>query len=140
MKAVVDASVLIRSIIPDQHTDIVRQWLATAGELLAPQLVWYEVSSVLRHMEYLQLVDQTVVDRSLEQLLGIPVVVLGRKSHYRIMVHLARKLNVSRAYDMAYLALAIEEECPLVTLDSRLINNATNHGYTVLHPADHLNS
>lgn len=138
MKAVVDASVLIRSVIPDEHTDATRQWIALCTELVAPRFLWYEVVSVMRRLEYLKVIDEITVDQSLNQLLSLPISLVGRKPTYGRMIRLARELDLSRTYDMAYLALAIEQGCPLVTLDERLIRNARSRGYHVSHPREYL--
>ncbi|MDI6773638.1 MAG: type II toxin-antitoxin system VapC family toxin, partial [bacterium] len=49
-------------------------------------------------------------------------------------LHLVRVLGVSRTHDAAYMALALEEGCPLYTLDERFIRNAAWHGHPVRYP------
>ncbi len=138
MKAVADASLLIRTCIKDQYTGEARKWLATVDDLLAPQLLWYEVTSALRRLEYAGFIDRVVMDQSLQALFDLQIRLCGSRVLYRRMIDLARELNTSCTYDMAYLALALEEDCPLVTMDERLIGNARARGYTVLHPIEAL--
>ena len=138
MKAVVDASVIVRAVLPGQpyHAEV-RRWLAGVTELLAPHLLLFEITTAIRHLEFTGVVPPDAAEAALAEALRLRVRLWTPRSLYLQALRLARQLAVSRPHDAAYLALAVHASCPLFTLDERFIRNATTHGYPVRHPAHH---
>lgn len=135
MKAVLDASILVRAAVPGQlHHDGVRDWLATVTEAFAPAVLLFEAVTAIRHLEAHHAIDAEVADGALSAVLGIRVAIRMAPDLCRRAYALARELGVSRASDTAYLAVALAEGCPLFTLDERFRNHCVSHGYDVRHP------
>ncbi|MHB8732212.1 MAG: type II toxin-antitoxin system VapC family toxin [bacterium] len=135
MKAVVDASVLVRAVVPGQlHHEGVRAWISTVTDAIAPALMLFEAVTAIRHLEAHRAIDAEVADGALSAVLGIRVGIRMGPDLHRRAYALARELGVSRAGDTTYLAVALEEVCPLFTLDERFLKNCVSHGYDVRHP------
>ena len=139
MKAVVDASVVVRALIPGQpFHDETRAWLSRQRELVAPRLLWYEVLTALRRLEHAGLLDPATVDAIVAAALELPVKVTAARHLFPRALAIARQLGMSRTHDAAYLAIAADQGIPLATLDERLIRNAQAHGFQVVHPGQSL--
>lgn len=136
MKAVVDASVIVRAVLPGQpyHAEV-RRWLAGVTELLAPHLLLFEITTAIRYLEFTGVLPPDAAEAALAEALRLRVRLSSPRSLYLQALRLARELGTSRAHDAAYLALALLTSYPLFTLDERFIRNATAHGYPVHHPA-----
>ncbi|BAS28556.1 type II toxin-antitoxin system VapC family toxin [Limnochorda pilosa] len=137
MSAVVDASVIVRALLPGQayHAEA-RMWLEQQDELLAPRLLWYEVTTALRRLEYANVLDPATTDIVLQAALSLRIKMTAAKHLHAQALAIARALGVSRAHDAAYLAVAVEHGVPLATLDERLVRNGRSHGYPLIHPAE----
>ncbi len=135
MKAVLDASVLVRAVVPGQeyHAEV-RRWLHGITEPLAPHLMPFEVTTAIRHLEFSGLLPPEAAEAALMEALRLRVGLRTFREMHLEALHLARELQVSRTRDVAYLALALRESCSLFTLDERFIRNATSRGYPVRHP------
>lgn len=135
MKAVLDASVLVRAVVPGQaHHSDVRVWLRGVTEPIAPHLMPFEVATAIRHLEFAGLITQDVGEAALAEALRLRVRLQTSRDMHLHALRLARELQVSRTRDAAYLALALREGCPLFTLDERFLRNAAARGYPVRHP------
>ena len=135
MRAVLDASVLVRAVVPGQlHHEGLRIWITTVTEAIAPALLFFEAVTAIRHLEAHRVIETEVADGALSAVLGIQVTVRMSPDLHRRAYALARELGVSRASDTAYLAVALAEGCPLFTFDERFLKNSVSHGYDVRHP------
>ena len=74
MKAVVDASVIVRAVLPGQpyHAEV-RRWLAGVTELLAPHLLPFEVTTAIRHLEFTGVVPPDAAEAALAEALRLRV-------------------------------------------------------------------
>jgi len=135
VKAVLDASILVRAVVPGQvyHREI-RSWLATVTEAVAPALLPFEVTTAIRHLEFTNVITSEIADTALSAALRLRVSLRMFPGLHLQAFHLARELAVSRTRDTAYLALALTEQCPLFTLDERFLRNCVSRGYPVRHP------
>ena len=135
MKAVLDASILVRAVVPGQlyHREV-RAWLATVTEAVAPALLPFEVTTAIRHLEFTRVITGVVADTALSAALRLRVSLRMFPDLHLQTFHLARELALSRARDTSYLALALAEECPLFTLDERFLRSCASRGYPVRHP------
>ncbi len=135
MRAVLDASILVRAVVPDQlyHREV-RSWLATVTEALAPTLLPFEVTTAIRHLECTRTIAGETADAALSAALRVRVTLRTPSGLHLRAFQLARELSVSRTRETAYLALALTEQCPLFTLDERFLRNCASRGYPVLHP------
>lgn len=122
---VVDASVIVRLILPgpDQTTvqQLIGQWMADSFSLHAPSLCVYEITSALcKSVHFGQITTaQGMHALTLAQRLGIrlhsPDDALARAAYEWTL-----RLNRGAAYDSFYLALAESLRCHLWTADQKL--------------------
>ena len=126
-RAVIDASVLLASLLPDEpaHAEA-RELLELAifspgkAELFSATLLPYELTNGLWQAVRQGRLTPEDVERILEkyELFEISLYPVLPKR----VISLAKSLGYPSAYDVAYLALAEEEKAPFVTADKRLYN------------------
>ena len=119
---VVDASLVVIAIA-DKHAPgrVARSQLATAGDMAAPQLLDLEVVAVLRRMLMQRRISRHHAQLALADL-GLMDV--DRWDHGGLVLRIWQLRDSLSAYDAAYLALAEEIGCPLLTADARLAKGA----------------
>jgi predicted nucleic acid-binding protein len=118
---VIDASVAVKWLIPEQHADAARRALTGRYSLLAPDLIWPEVGNTLWKKALRG-------ELTVEQMLGLfsdlsraPMEVFASRALAARASTLA--LQYRRPfYDSLYVALAYQRRSPLVTADRRLYN------------------
>ena len=122
----VDASLLIRVLVPGPYSDIAHSrmamWLADQTAMLAPALAAYEVTSTLRRLVHLRAITPEQGDTAFQQFLLLDIRFSNRRDMFPLAWKLAKRLNRPRAYDTAYIALARLSQCELWTADERLYN------------------
>ncbi len=130
-RLVIDASVLAKSYLRDEtHTDRVDELLDQFAlghlELMAPQLVLYEVPSTILNAVRRRRLDLESGRAAVEEFfrLQIPTVETPEPMIRRAF-ELAHELSC-KLYDALYVALALELNCPFVTADARLHRGLTN--------------
>jgi predicted nucleic acid-binding protein len=131
---VIDASALVALIASEPQgpavASCIDSWLASGRDIHAPALARYEIANALaRQVAHGQLSFEDVAEgwRALEQL---PIVY-----HALIdgpgVVEAAEKLKRRSAFDASYVALAIDLDAELWTLDGPLARNALGQGLPV---------
>ncbi len=122
---VIDASALIAVVFGEPEGEAIREQCRGAT-LLAPQLLDYEVANIClvkqrRHPDIADKLARQFAAFQLRELQRLPVQI-GK-------VHTLASQTSLTAYDAAYLWLALQHDCPLVTLD-----NALNKAMQTLRP------
>jgi predicted nucleic acid-binding protein len=106
----VDASLIVRTVVPGPFSDeaegLLAAWRREQRTLIAPSLLAFEVTSVLRRLAYLRAITPARGDEAFAQFLRIPIRLSTRRSIYPLAFRLAKEFNHPRAYDTAYIALA----------------------------------
>ncbi len=124
MPVCVDASVLIRWLVPQQSDQFVYElidgWIDDGQELIGPALLFSEVVSVLRLQAYKGIMDTEDVDRIVWLFLRLGIRRIDNFTLYRRAFELATQFGHARAYDAHYLAAAEQETCDLWTADRPL--------------------
>lgn len=121
MSVVVDASVAIPCVHPEEASTDVRRWLArmtTAGSnLVVPSHFWLEIVNVLarRHGYRGAAILEAIAEL---RELGFETVDLDEAALVLVIETVER--HGLTAYDAQYLALSRQIDAPLVTLDRRL--------------------
>ena len=122
----VDASLIIRTLVPGQFSDeaelLLSTWQTERTQLIAPSLLAFEVTSALRRLVALKAITSLRGDEAFTQFLRIPIRLSSRRAIFPLAWKLAQDLNRPRAYDTAYLALAQLAKCEFWTADERLYN------------------
>lgn len=116
---VVDASVAIKWLIPERDWSAARS-LYISSSLLAPELICAECCNILwkKHQRN-ELLKSEVLD-AVEQITAFGVELIALRQLTQQACELSLYLG-HPAYDCFYLAVAIAEDCPLVTADERLL-------------------
>ncbi len=126
MRGVIDASVMLASILEDEPnhasaSELLRRFVVTANlELISISLLPYELGNALWQAVRRERVAAKDIATLLEQFerFGLPLHSVPPAS----VISVAQRLQCASAYDAAYLALAECEKAPLVTADRRLHN------------------
>jgi predicted nucleic acid-binding protein len=129
---VADASVVCSWILPDERhpvADVAFTRLQNA-EALAPQLLWYEVRNVLMVACRRKRISFDLVVEGLAKLRKLNISTVAVEDDGAIL-DLATRYQLS-AYDAAYLALSLEQNLDLATLDRQLIAAAPQAGCSLV--------
>jgi predicted nucleic acid-binding protein len=122
----VDASLALTwllSIQPEERADALRrQWLKDEVELIGPPLFRAEVTSVLREEVFFKRLTSEEGEEAFGFYSAIPIRIVNSPAIYRKAWELAIEYNLSRTYDMQYLAVAEIEDCEFWTLDKKMVN------------------
>jgi len=122
MDYVVDASVIVKWIIPEEESDkagTLRDLLAR-GELslYSPRHAIVEVANALTLHPFVKLSEDNIVDAisALEEMVTLADLT---EKEWRTAIKLAREIPTS-VYDSAYLSLCLNMDMKLITADSKL--------------------
>lgn len=124
----VDASLVIKLGLPEEGSDRIealwREWRHQGREIVAPSLLYYEITSILRHAVHRGRIAQEEGLHILGQLLKLPIRLLAPQNLHVKAWEMARRLGQPAAYDAHYLALAQTLGCEFWTADKRLFQAA----------------
>lgn len=126
MSLVVDASVVAKWFLPEIHSQAAERVLRSRKDLLAPDLVWAEVGSVLWKKVRRNEITVEEADGILKDFLRFPLQTYETKALLNTAWDLAKRTAVN-VYDALYLALAIGQSCHLVTADRRFYEAVQKH-------------
>lgn len=118
---VVDASVVVKWYIPEQHHEQARDlrdaYLDGRHELFAPSLLPFEVVNALKYSDHFDSEQLTTASTTLPEY-GITLL-----SYRKVgpVAEVATELDIT-LYDASYLALATTTEAIVYTADSRLLD------------------
>jgi predicted nucleic acid-binding protein len=118
---VVDASVALKWVLPEDHSESAARLLVEGLELWAPDLVWSELGNILWKKWRREEIPGERVPTFLRVLQSFPVQIHPSEELLDEAWAIARDFHRS-FYDSLYLALAVSQGCPLVTADRRLYN------------------
>jgi predicted nucleic acid-binding protein len=124
---VVDASVAVKWFLPEPDSAAAMALLDGAHVLIAPDLIWSEVANIIWKHHRRRELDRDRAFSTLKSFLAVPLKI--RNSSALLADALALAIQTDRtAYDCLYVALAVREECVLVSADERLVNALTQVG------------
>lgn len=137
MSVVVDASVLVALVVPDERQGAARArletWLAEGEELHAPAVLPYEIANVLARLVYDGDLDHDDIAEIWPDLAALGVVLhsfdLGHDGPR--VAALTARLRRRHATDSAYVCLAQQLDTTVWTLDGALARNAADTGLPV---------
>lgn len=129
--ACVDASIVLKLVLnePDSHLaeGLWRSWLVTGHQTVAPHLLPFEITAVLRKHVYRGTISLAHGQAALQQALAFGVTLLEFPDLHARAWNLATQLNRPTAYDAHYLALGEILGCEFWTADRRLYQAAEDH-------------
>ena len=117
-KIVVDASVVAKWFVPEIHSDAAARLLGPAIVLFAPDLIVAEFANVLWKKVRRAEITRAEAGEILRAFGALPLEIRPSSSLLAAAFELAVELDRS-VYDSLYLALAVAEECAMVTADTR---------------------
>jgi predicted nucleic acid-binding protein len=116
-QVVVDASVAVKAVLPEEHQAAARLVLST-GRLLAPHLLWAEIGNTLWKRYRRREASLEDVRGMLADVRRLPVVTFAHWPLLPAALDLALSLDRT-VYDCLYLALAEARNSVVVTADRR---------------------
>ena len=132
MAICLDASVVVAALLPRPPSPAASRFLKDRVDererLVAPPLLLAETTSVLRRHVHLGAIQHGEAIAALQDILALPIEILGPPRLYLMSLELAQRLGHARAYDVQYLAVAEYQGCPVVTLDQGLYESARTLG------------
>lgn len=125
MLLVVDSNVVAKWFFPEelqqQALALQSDWMASAVDLVAPDLILTEVSNITWKKQRLNLITPVEAIGTIEDLLLLSIPTVESQSVLRQAYSLASRFDRT-VYDALYLALAAFMPAKLVTADLRLYN------------------
>jgi predicted nucleic acid-binding protein len=124
---VVDASVAIKWLLREEHTDqalaLRQDVLRSGGVLAAPPLLSSEITNALFQAERRAVVGRAQLDRALDDYLGTPVQILEPIGLLADAIAVARRHNLKATYDAQYLVVAQTLQADFWTADLKLVRS-----------------
>jgi predicted nucleic acid-binding protein len=121
-----DANLVLNWLIPSQQSpvaDAARLELAAEGyELVAPPLLYVEVTSILRNQVHFRKMTPEDGETAFRRFCSLGIASINHPELHMQAWSLVRELSMPKAYDAQYLALAEILACNVWTMDERLIN------------------
>jgi predicted nucleic acid-binding protein len=127
----IDASFLLKLFLPEDSSDQVEQkwgsWIEESVEVIAPTLMVYEVSSVLRNKVHRGILKEEDGLEIIDKLKDLDISLIYTKELMEIAWEIAGVLKAPNLYDSAYLAVAGFFRVPFWTADLKLYQSARRH-------------
>jgi len=121
----VDAGPVIQLVAFPDNTliqDVWDAWDREQQKVVAPTLLYYEVTNVLYRYQSQGLLRQETISTALLAALSLPIELVGDADLHLQAKELAAKYHLPSAYDAHYLALTERLGGELWTTDKRLVN------------------
>ena len=126
---VVDASVMVKWLVNEDHSEKAAGLLDVSSTLVAPALVFAEAANALWAMRRRGDITASDLADAVDALQAVPV---SLPVPMQQLTPAAARLAVDLdhpVYDCFYLALAVQTQYPVVTADSRFHDKVRSHPY-----------
>lgn len=125
-QAVIDASVVLKWYLADeQHGEkalgLLNKYISNELHILAPSLLEYEVINALVIARKRGRIEEETLLSAIDGFLGLGIELKNLSMFSTRVLHFCKVYNRS-AYDASYLALAEEDDIPLITSDRVMYN------------------
>ncbi len=121
----VDANILIRLTLKPNEGALQQMWdswMAQEYTLIAPTLLYYEITNGLYRLQKSGLLSPAFVRDALDFAFALPIRLIGDVALHQRALELAATYRLPAAYDAHYLALAERLGVELWTSDVRLVS------------------
>ncbi len=136
MHFVVDASIVAAWLLPEEYSDAAEAVIATISDLCpVPSLFWFEIRNIVAMSEHRARIGTGGALIAMERVRRLPLEDAGIGGDSSVLLLAAG--HALSAYDAAYLALAINRDIALATLDRKLAAAARREGVAILGPFAH---
>lgn len=126
---VVDASVAIKWFVPENYSEYADHLLNNNYNLLAPALLIAEVCNILWKKIRLGQISLAEGQQALAEFQATNLQIFELEPLLQNAFNLANQTGRT-AYDCFYLALAIQQQCQMVTADEKFFNALQNTAFT----------
>lgn len=125
--ACVDASIVIKLVVEEPGSDLAdalwARWIEQDVQIVAPTLLRYEITAVLRKKVYREQLSEELASTALAAALDLKgIEYIDTPALHVRALELASQFGLPTAYDAHYLALAEQQDCEFWTADGRLYN------------------
>ena len=127
----VDASFLLKLFLPEDSSDQVesqwRSWVEDSIEVIAPTLIVFEASSVLKNKVFRGILDEADASEMIDKMGHLEISLVYTREFIEMAWEIATTLKAPSLYDSYYLAVAKFFGTPLWTADEKLFKSAQRH-------------
>lgn len=120
-RLVIDASVAVKWVVPEEHSEAAHRLLREERDLRSPDLLWAEAGNILWKKWRRDELTSQEAGEILVDLRRFPLQIFPAAPLCDLAWDIAQRFDRS-FYDSLYLALSVRDSCPLVTADRRLYN------------------
>jgi predicted nucleic acid-binding protein len=127
-RVVIDASFLLKVLLPEDKSEkaeeLWRSWIKDSIKVVAPTLIIFEVSSVLRNKIYRGILENDDARELINQVKHLDLILIYVEDILNLAWEIGEILKPSVLYDCFYIALSKFLDVPLWTADTKLYNSA----------------
>lgn len=124
-----DSSFVFKLLVEEEGSDeasaLLENWLTEQADLVAPVLIAYEVTAVLRKAVRRGRLTESLAEEGIDGFFRLGVTLHSARVLHHAALRLANELNLGTAYDTHFIALARILDCPLWTADKGMHRAAT---------------
>ena len=124
----IDASFLLNLLLPEDSSDQVehqwRNWIENSIEVVAPTLIVFETSSVLRNKVFRGILDDVDATEMIDRIRHLDLSLIYAQELIELAWGIGATLKTPTLYDCFYLAVAKLFKVPFWTSDKKLYKSA----------------
>jgi len=124
---VLDSSAALYELVSNVGIDD----LARRHDLVAPALLWSEVTSVLNELRWRGEISEELADLAFARLLSAHIARRSGAAVFRAAGYVAAELGWAKTYDAEFVGLARSLDAPLYSRDARLVRGVRDIVRTV---------
>lgn len=126
---IVDSSVIIKWLLPDEEDSIAmqikRDFASNTLMISIPYLTYYEVGNVLKIAVRRERISEKKAKELYNAFVDLEFIVYATKELFTIALNRSVELDIS-TYDASYIALAEYLRVPFITADRKLLNKISS--------------
>ena len=127
-QVLIDASFLLKLFLPEEKSNEAeaqwRNWVKRDVEVIAPTLIVFETSSVLKNKVYRGIINGEDADKLIKQLQELDITLMYTEDILEDAWEVGKILKSSTLYDCFYIALSKFLNIPMWTADGKLYHSA----------------